>query len=326
MHALFNASPRFHARTALRASVLATLALGASLAAHADSTSDAALAKSYAADGLYAVQDFEQGMGYVSQAMALVGGSGVNKNVACPMGGSVTFTATPDALPVYTVAFQQCALLANVVVGGNVVKTTTNHVAVAPTMKNGWMASTTDDALNQFQAVTVSMPYGTLSLDGQSSSHSETTRNVLTKDTTSKVTHTIASPDAITLSTAHTFSERASAYALTAGTNVSYQTATAAGVTTGTTVSGQVLLTVYPYLLPQVGQIDQLNFKLLFNDSFSYDGNNVANSGNVTLVTPVNTAYKVTGASGQVSVCVDVLNDGTNEACFGPFPAASLDE
>lgn len=312
----------------LRAVALACLALSGvfvARSAHADSSTDAALAQSYAADALYAVEDFGKAMGYVSQGMQLaVGGDGVNKTVNCPAGGSVLFTATAGDLPVYAVAFQQCALTKSVVLGGNLVKSTTSKTKVSASPKNNYVGTTTEDGLNQLQAISVSMPYGLLTLNGETTSHSVTKRDLVALTTDSTITYTIPTGDSVALVASHTFSERSSSYAINEGTQVSYEVKSMANAADVTTVSGMVSLSVYPYLLPQVGQVDLLNFQLIFDDTFSYDGTNVANTGNLTLVTPVNTAYKVKGSNGQVSVCIDLLNDGTNEACWGPFSAASM--
>jgi hypothetical protein len=306
-----------------------------SFGAMASSATDSAVAQSYAADAAYGMRDFTSASAAVNQAMQLLPTSASavasGTSVACPAGGSITYgmstssaSAASAALPIYTVQFQQCALTGGIVINGSFVKSVISMVVTAPSASNGWVVTTTDDAISRFNQITVTLPAGSTTLNGSSETKSKSSRNLYTKATSNTVEHLISSGNAITLSTSHVFNERSSSYALTSGTDVTYSSMGIGGSTTQTSLSGKVNLTVYPYQLAQVGLIDQLSFALTFTDTLNFDASGIVNSGAFKLVTPVNNAYLVTAGGGQLTVCLDLGNDGATDMCWGPFACSAM--
>lgn len=317
---------------AVRAAVAALLSGVSALSLASDTSS--LTAQSYAADAAFSTGDFGTAYGAVAQAMQLMpAGTTTPTSVPCPSGGSVNFSVafssasgSSTPLPIYTVQFNQCALSSAIVVNGNYTKTVTSQSTTAATKSNGWVMTTSEEASNSYNQISVSMPYGALLLAGNDTTKSLTTKGLLSKVNTSKVEHLITDPAGVSLSTSHTFSERASAYALMPTTDVTYATTSTAGVTGQTTVSGVVTLVVSPYMLAQVGQIPQLTFVMAFTDTVTFDPSGQVNNGAFSLITPASTRYVVTVGGGQFTVCVDKGNDGTVEGCFGPVPALTLNQ
>jgi hypothetical protein len=299
------------------------------------SSNDSVLAPSYAADAAYGVRDFAAASAAVNQAMQLLptSASATGNSVSCPAGGSITYSMTTSSasassapLPIYTVQFQQCAVTSGIAVNGSLVKTVKSLVITPPSTSNGGVATTKESAVSQFNQITVSLPAGATSLNGSSETNTKSSRNLNTKATVNSVEHLISSGNAITLGTSHTFSERSSSYALGSGTDVTYTTTGTGSTTTQTSLSGKVNFTVYPYQLAQVGLVEQLNFALSFSDTLVYDASGNVNSGALKLVTPVNNAYLVTAGGAQLTVCLDMGNDGATDMCWGPFYSSALNQ
>ena len=134
---------------------------------------------------------------------------------------SASGSSTP--LPIYTVQFSQCAISSAIVINGNYTKKVNSLSTTTATKANGWVSSTTEEATNSYNQVSVTMPYGALVLAGSDTTKSFTTKGLVTKVNTSKVEHIITDPAGLSLTTSHTFSERSSAYALVPSTDVVYR-------------------------------------------------------------------------------------------------------
>jgi len=314
---------------ATRATLFALLG-GLSLHAVAASN-DGLIAQSFTADAAFSSAGFGSAYAAIAQAMQPIAVAAPTSasTTNCPFGGNITYSvamtsasASSTALPIYTVQFNQCAISSAVSLQGSYIKTVTQLGSTAATKANGWVGTTQEEAQNRYDQVTVSLPAGTLLLTGSDETRSSTTRAVLTKVNTSKVEHFITDSAGVSLSTSHAFNDRASAYALVPMTDITYTTTSTAGATTQASVSGQATLAVSPYQLAQIGQVGPLTFVLKFVDTVNLEAGGALNSGAFTLLTPASTLYMVAIGGGQATVCVDKGNDGTTEACFGPFPAA----
>jgi hypothetical protein len=227
-------------------------------------------------------------------------------------------------LPVYTVQFQQCALLRSVIIDGGLVKTVTAQEAAPPNKTNNWTKVSNESAVHMFNQLSVTMPYGRLMVNGVSQTKSQSSRSPYTKLNSQVDEYLIAAGNAITLSTDHTFNERSSAYALAAGTDIIFKASSHAGEKSAAALSGSANLVVYPYQLGQVGTVTALNIGVTFTNSLTFDPSGNVYSGAFKLVTPVNNAYLTTVSGGQATVCLDMHNDGTTDACWGPFSGADM--